>query len=847
MKKIVSILLIAVMLLITGCSVADPWTEDVYAGDIYTHGVLLVPGGGVGDMVKATYDPANIGEQLVGLTAAQSLTNKQLTMNNGDSIYWKDGAGVPKQILFLGGGGFNVVNPTGNGLNFNYDTAGSIYLWGSDEGTGEVLVLYGSNDVTAIDTVHDSPTIDMGAWYWDGAAAAGWSSTILHDMITAGATPKSQLKFAINGSPILRLENNNGTVKTFSDGNLSMVASAIDMSQIGAEPASTANRAGIYAIDLSADNCTIGFNTETAVQVAIGVASTNRIPIRWNGATYYLLAEASGFYSPLAGTVKPTVQQGLRIGLIFLNTDTHLWEKCTSLSPVTWETLPSGSAAWGGITGTLSAQQDLSEALNGKLSTITGTALDNVFNSNGLLKRTGAGTYSIDASNYLTSFTELDPVFGGSAAFGISSGDITNWNAKLSSYTETDPVVKALTGIITSNGTTISAITNSSSSWDAGYTYRLTSASGTAPLTLTLNANGLTGSVDLSSKQTAHANLTSLAALTWVSGSPLIKMTSANTFGLDSTAYLTGNQSISLSGDLSGSGTTSISGTVTGIQGKAITLATGFLKYSGSAWSFDNSTYLTGNQSITISGDASGSGTTAITLTNNGLKGVALPVLSTGYLYYTGSAFAFQTPAGGSNPSWYGKFYGARGDCDPVTQAYHENMLAVAGPTPTGITASLARVVMFTPPANITVTNIRVFGVGATTNLYKFAIYPVGAGSAKTWDSGTVTTAANTWLDITTGTPFTLTAGVKYWWCVTVVSTGTTAGFRSEAAPLGTNFYGANAAPLGGTSLGLPIYAQFAVSTGVFPATLPAVAAAAYSGGTTGSVPFGYLDYGGAK
>jgi hypothetical protein len=158
--------------------------------------------------------------------------------------------------------------------------------------------------------------------------------------------------------------------------------------------------------------------------------------------------------------------------------------------------------------------------------------------------------------------------------------------------------------------------------------------------------------------------------------------------------------------------------------------------------------------------------------------------------------------------------------------------------------------VQFTPPADIVVTHVRLFCTGATTNLYKFAIYPVGTGSAKTWDSGTRTTTANTWLDITTGTPasFTLTAGTKYWWCITAVATGTIAGFRSRAAPLGTNYYGANVAPLGATSLGLPVYVQFPVtSPGVFPATLPAVVAAAYSGKTTGTVPFGYLDYGGAK
>lgn len=39
----------------------------------------LTGSGGSGDMTKAVYDPANIAEQLVGLTATQTLTNKTLT------------------------------------------------------------------------------------------------------------------------------------------------------------------------------------------------------------------------------------------------------------------------------------------------------------------------------------------------------------------------------------------------------------------------------------------------------------------------------------------------------------------------------------------------------------------------------------------------------------------------------------------------------------------------------------------------------------------------------------------------------------------------------------------------
>lgn len=197
---------------------------------------------------------------------------------------------------------------------------------------------------------------------------------------------------------------------------------------------------------------------------------------------------------------------------------------------------------------------------------------------------------------------------------------------------------------------------------------------------------------------------------------------------------------------------------------------------------------------------------------------------------------------GGTIPAWYGAFCSAQGDCDPILGLFLHNMLAVAGPTPTGIGISVARCVQFIPPANITVNRIRLFGVGATTGLYKFAIYPAGAGSARTWESGAVNSAANTWLNISAELPITLTAGTKYWFCVTATSTGTTAGFRSLAAPLGTTFWGADAAPLGGRTLNLPVFAQFVVTAGAFPASFPAIAAAAYSGGTTGSVPFALLD-----
>jgi predicted heme/steroid binding protein len=62
--------------------------------------------------------------------------------------------------------------------------------------------------------------------------------------------------------------------------------------------------------------------------------------------------------------------------------------------------------------------------------------------------------------------------------------------------------------------------------------------------------------------QAASASLSSLAGLTYASGTPFVKMSAAGTFSLDTNTYLTGNQTITLSGDVSGSGATSISTTI---------------------------------------------------------------------------------------------------------------------------------------------------------------------------------------------------------------------------------------------------------------------------------------------
>ena len=113
---------------------------------------------------------------------------------------------------------------------------------------------------------------------------------------------------------------------------------------------------------------------------------------------------------------------------------------------------------------------------------------------------------------------------------------------------------------IGTGGTLGSAAFTASTAYQAPITLTTTGSSGSATFTSnTLNVptytlSGLGG-------QPSSTNLTSLSGLTYVSAS-FVKMTAAGTFSLDTNTYLTANQTITLSGDVSGSGTTAITTTI---------------------------------------------------------------------------------------------------------------------------------------------------------------------------------------------------------------------------------------------------------------------------------------------
>ncbi|NTV44279.1 MAG: hypothetical protein HGA67_01110, partial [Candidatus Yonathbacteria bacterium] len=141
---------------------------------------------------------------------------------------------------------------------------------------------------------------------------------------------------------------------------------------------------------------------------------------------------------------------------------------------------------------------------------------------NGLLRNTG-GILSWDATGYLTSYTETDPVFAASSANGITGTNITNWNTAYgwgnhasagylaaSAYTAADVLAKLLT--VDGTTSTLDAdtldghdtgyfyaasnpsgyITDGNAGWDNSYGF-ITSYTETDPVFAVSSANGITG------------------------------------------------------------------------------------------------------------------------------------------------------------------------------------------------------------------------------------------------------------------------------------------------------------------------------------------------------------------
>ena len=299
-------------------------------------------------------------------------------------------------------------------------------------------------------------------------------------------------------------------------------------------------------------------------------------------------------------------------------------------------TISTSASAWGGITGILSNQTDLQAALNAKQNSDSTLSALAAFNTNGYLVQTAPDTFvgrTIVANTSKVTITNGNGVSGNTtidvneANFaGIPQSAVTNLVSDLASKLSANQLI-TINGDANGSGTTTITLVIANDTISFAKMQNIASnrllgraSAGSGDIQEITLGSGLvlTGST----LELAAAPAPVWGAITGTLSDQTDLQTALNekiSTALSSGNIIVGNgggvaTAVAMSGDASISNTGAV--TVTGIHSSTIpTLATGFLKYDGSAFVFDNSAFLTANQTITLSGDATGSGSTAITVT----------------------------------------------------------------------------------------------------------------------------------------------------------------------------------------------------------------------------------------
>jgi hypothetical protein len=222
----------------------------------------------------------------------------------------------------------------------------------------------------------------------------------------------------------------------------------------------------------------------------------------------------------------------------------------------------------------------------------------------------------------------------GSVSNTMLAGSIAD--SKLNTITTAGKVANSATSAVSTNTINSIVLRDASGNFSAGTITGALSGNSTTATTLQTarNINGVSfnGSADITITANTPNALTISSPLTGTSfnGSSAVSIgiqTASSTLSgaLSNTDWNTfNNKQATISLTTTGnSGASSFASnvlnipnyTLAGLGGQPALNGTGFVKISGTTISYDNSTYLTGNQSITLSGDITGSGTTAITTT----------------------------------------------------------------------------------------------------------------------------------------------------------------------------------------------------------------------------------------
>lgn len=208
--------------------------------------------------------------------------------------------------------------------------------------------------------------------------------------------------------------------------------------------------------------------------------------------------------------------------------------------------------------------------------------------------------------------------------------------------------------------------------------------------------------------------------------------------------------------------------------------------------------------------------------------------------YEDGVGFFTETRLETPFQAWGDKIIGIIGNGNPDRVLFELQRAGNVAATPTNIGVSIARCSLFRPEVDITVNRIRYYGVGATTGIYRLAIYRYDDLARLTAELP-ANTALNAWGSVDAG-GINLTAGELYFAAVAVNATGTTPGMAAVGNTVAATTGQVQTAPSGlpgnlaaGANFISQYNFQFPVTAGALPnpaATL--VAQAAWAGGFPG-------------